>query len=588
MSKEKIIEIPQLKNISIEGVEYKCTIDKMKNKDGISITLSEVKKDKGITFTYQASSEKIINDIKYLSMGENLEDQIELLKDIFSEEKIEVEKKEDKYIMNIEKAFSKKIKYKYEIILEKHEPIDKMTEIVLRLDDIEKKFKEIKDEIDKLNNKMKEEEKSNIIKEIKEDIDKYLKEKIKEILKGEEIKKLLFKEFEDEISNKYMKKDEIVKEDKEVEKKVNKLINEKFSNKFDVDKKMEDINKKIEKINENLKNEINQNIKDNEIIKQLNEKNKDNYITLDIEIGEEEIGDDINIINQCSTYKLFKNFELDDIEVQEGGKNIPIIFKNNYKNFEYKDKSVDSENAKEIYKNLGENNYSFYLNSLQKGSHTIKIIFKKQLTSCEGLFSFCGHITKIDMSNFDCSKVLSCNGMFFQESKNKLKTINLGNLDFSLVSDFTEMFCCCNNIVELDVTHFNTENSKSFKSMFSYCEKLKKIDVSKFNTSKCENINGMFRNCSCITEIDMINWNMFSLKYENESKENPIEYLFFECSNLKKIKISGNLQEDKDNKSFEGNIFNGIPEDGELIRRKGQCNIPLDGCLPQKWTRNEE
>jgi len=414
--------------------------------------------------------------------------------------------------MIIEKSISKKKKEKYEIELEKH---DKETEILLRLEKMEKKYEEIKDEIDKLNKK-KEEEKENIIKEIKEDIDKIIKEKIKEILNEKEIKEILFKEFEEGISNKYMKKDEIKNKDEEVEKKENELINEKID--VDVDKKMKDIEKQIKDLNENIKKEIDKNINDNEIIKQLNEKNKDNYITLKIEIDEEEIGKDIIIINQCTIYKLFKNFELDDIEVQINEEIIPIKFKNKYKYFGYKDKSVDSEKAKKIYKDLGETNYSFYWNFPKKDIYNIKIIFKKQLSSCEGLFYHCGQISEIDMSKFDCTKVLSCNGMFFQEDNNKLKTINLGNLDFSLVSDFTEMFCFCNNLEKLDVTNFNTKNSKSFKSMFYYCEKLQEIDVSKFNTSKCESINGMFNNCSCISKIDMIKWDMSNLKYENEYK----------------------------------------------------------------------
>ena len=40
----------------------------------------------------------------------------------------------------------------------------------------------------------------------------------------------------------------------------------------------------------------------------------------------------------------------------------------------------------------------------------------------------------------------------------------------------------------------------------------------------------------------MINWDMSNLKYYGEYQEiNPIDYLFFDCSNLTKIKISGNL-----------------------------------------------
>ena len=127
----------------------------------------------------------------------------------------------------MKKTISKKKKEKYEIELERHEPIDKETEILLRLEEIEKKYNEIKDQIDtlKLNNKMNEEEKNNIIKEIKEDID--ISKKIKEILNDKEIKNMLFNEFEKEISNKYMKKDEFKKEDEEIENKVNQLIKEK-------------------------------------------------------------------------------------------------------------------------------------------------------------------------------------------------------------------------------------------------------------------------------------------------------------------------------------------------------------------------
>ena len=54
------------------------------------------------------------------------------------------------------------------------------------------------------------------------------------------------------------------------------------------------------------------------------------------------------------------------------------------------------------------------------------------------------------------------------------------------------MFDDCNNLIDIDVSNFNTKNSRSFGWMFSNCYNLKKIDVSKFDSSKCENIYGMF------------------------------------------------------------------------------------------------
>ena len=100
----------------------------------------------------------------------------------------------------------------------------------------------------------------------------------------------------------------------------------------------------------------------------------------------------------------------------------------------------------------------------------------------------------------------------------------------------------------------------------------------------------MFEDCKSITEIDMINWDMSNLKYYGEyHKENPIDWMFYGCSNLTKIKISGNLKKEEANKNFGGDIFKGIPENGELINKKvPKCNIPLDGYLPQSWSRNKE
>ena len=43
------------------------------------------------------------------------------------------------------------------------------------------------------------------------------------------------------------------------------------------------------------------------------------------------------------------------------------------------------------------------------------------------------------------------------------------------------------------------------------------------------------------------------------------------------------------NKNFKGGIFKGIPNSGDLIKKKGvTCNIPLDRYLPQNWLRFEE
>ena len=139
------------KNIIIDNVKYKYSINKMENQNGINIKLSEIKQEKNITFIYQALSDKIIKDIKPLYLCESIDDMINTLKDIFNKSDIKVEKKEEKYFMIIEVNVLNKIT-KYEIELEKHEqkPKDKNDEILSKLKDINDKFLEIKEEMNKM------------------------------------------------------------------------------------------------------------------------------------------------------------------------------------------------------------------------------------------------------------------------------------------------------------------------------------------------------------------------------------------------------------------------------------------------------
>ena len=534
--------IKETKTIKIEGTEYKYSINQIEKEDRISIKLFEAKPEKNITFIYKATTEQLIKDIKVLYVCENIEEMINSLKDIFFRGKLVVEKKEEKYFMKIEIETIGKLSI-YKIQLEKHEPIDEKTEILLKIKEMESKFQEIKEEIDNLKIKnertnmlINEDEKNKLIREIKENLN--LNEKIKEVLKDKNIKEILFKEFEEKMSNIYIKKE---KEEKKLEKEniqfisekfeesVNKIINEKFNNKIDekvfnenmvkikenIENQVKEINQMKNKIENNdyIKKEIeefankkiNENIKENKMIKMmkeqiniLNEKNKDNFINLKIEIGGEDIGKDIPIINQCSTYKLFQNFELDDIEIILNGEKIPIKYKHeNYDSriCKYNIKSKDSESARKLYSEVN-NYYVFYWNFSNEGTFTIKIKFNKKLSSCSGMFYYCSNIIEIDLSEFDCTNVLSCDCMFAK--CHRLQKINLGKLNFSLVTTFLSMFFLCYNLDNLDVSHLNTKNSKSFRKMFFGCENLKMIDVSKFDSSKCEDMSYMLYDCKNI------------------------------------------------------------------------------------------
>jgi len=288
------------KTINIKGDKYKYSITKMVKENGIIIKLSEVKPKKNITFTYEALRDKVIKDIKILYIYENIDEMIKTLNDIFNKGKITVEEKDNKYIMKIDVSVLEKLS-EYEIELEKHEPNEKQPKILLKLKEIDNKYKELKEEINNLKNNnlaFNEEDKKKFVKEIKEELD--IKEYVKELLKDKDIINMLFKEFEARLSNKNINKEEIKFNkgyneiiDEKIEEPINEIIKDKNLSNADkkvlkddnVNKIKEDINK-IKNQNENHDNEyinksVNININNNknkfedfEIIKK--EKNSNN------------------------------------------------------------------------------------------------------------------------------------------------------------------------------------------------------------------------------------------------------------------------------------------------------------------------
>ena len=288
------------KTINIKRDKYKYSITKMVKENGIIIKLSEVKPKKNITFTYEALRDKVIKDIKILYIYENIDEMIKTLNDIFNKGKITVEEKDNKYIMKIDVSVLEKLS-EYEIELEKHEPNEKQPKILLKLKEIDNKYKELKEEINNLKNNnlaFNEEDKKKFVKEIKEELD--IKEYVKELLKDKDIINMLFKEFEARLSNKNINKEEIKFNkgyneiiDEKIEEPINEIIKDKNLSNADkkvlkddnVNKIKEDINK-IKNQNENHDNEyinksVNININNNknkfedfEIIKK--EKNSNN------------------------------------------------------------------------------------------------------------------------------------------------------------------------------------------------------------------------------------------------------------------------------------------------------------------------
>ena len=165
------------------------------------------------------------------------------------------------------------------------------------------------------------------------------------------------------------------------------------------------------------------------------------------------------------------------------------------------------------------------ITNLINETNVIKMVWNYTVTNCSNMFYDLSNIIEVDLSNFDSSKVISMERMF--QNCNNMKYINLSNLNTSSVTSVRWLFYKCHNLISLDLSSFDTSSVKLMWSMFAYCSKLKSLDLSNFNTA-------------LVTEMQTLFYSDYELEYINfrninsNSLENMLE-MFYCCSNLKNI-----------------------------------------------------
>ena len=120
------------------------------------------------------------------------------------------------------------------------------------------------------------------------------------------------------------------------------------------------------------------------------------------------------------------------------------------------------------------------------GKHTIKIVFKSQLTTMKDFFNGCYNITSIKFSpSFDTSRV----------------------------SNMECLFCFCENLVDLDISMFNTSNVVEMNFMFEGLYKIKTLDLSNFDTRKTVHMQLIFDYLYNLEYLDISSWNTSITSY---------------------------------------------------------------------------
>ena len=172
-------------------------------------------------------------------------------------------------------------------------------------------------------------------------------------------------------------------------------------------------------------------------------------------------------------------------------------------------------NGNEIYflnNNYYENIYEVIINdnkikltktayNFENGLNNVTIRFKSEINSYEKMFSESSNIIEIDLSNFDTSKVTNMDSMFYNLIN--LEKINFGNINTSLVENMHFLFHHCYKLSSIDVSNFDTSSVTTINSMFRYCKVLTSINVSKFNTQNIVDMQDIFACCYNLTSVDL-------------------------------------------------------------------------------------
>ena len=117
-------------------------------------------------------------------------------------------------------------------------------------------------------------------------------------------------------------------------------------------------------------------------------------------------------------------------------------------------------------------------------TNTVKMTWDDKLYSLHSMFENLTNLVEVDLSKFDSSSVKHMTQMFWNCVS--LTSINFANFDTSLVEDMHLLFGSCEVLPKLDLSSFDTSRVTTMYFMFASCFKLTSLNLAHFNTSNVE------------------------------------------------------------------------------------------------------
>ena len=150
------------------------------------------------------------------------------------------------------------------------------------------------------------------------------------------------------------------------------------------------------------------------------------------------------------------------------------------------------------------------------------------VTNMTRMFEECRGFVSLDIKNFNTSNVINMSGMFYNCSR--LTSLDLSNFNTNNVTDMSKMFNSCRGLITLNLISFDTLNVTDMNNMFYNCNGLTSLDLSNFNTSNVTNMSYMFGVCSNLTSLDLMHFNTSSVT--------NMSSMFSRCTGLVSLDLS--------------------------------------------------
>ena len=147
--------------------------------------------------------------------------------------------------------------------------------------------------------------------------------------------------------------------------------------------------------------------------------------------------------------------------------------------------------------------------NLEKEENNITMIFNNLLNDCNLMFFNLTNIIEIDLSKFDSSKVTGMAGMFYDCTS--LSSIHFNNFNTASTKTMHRMFHDCNKLTFLDLSSFDTSSVTNMYGLFFSCYSLLFLDLNNFNTSSVQSMAVMFFNCTSLKILNLSNFDTSSV-----------------------------------------------------------------------------